>query len=155
VPTGPGGLTAAPSIFVRRIDLFNDFFDAAGTRIHDHHSIIHNRISVTRPYMVLGRKLVERHAHLWQQHADAHLLTEPERLMVLMYDEFVKPRPLFDDQDLGLCNIGQASHEQQRKRKQAFFHVSSDLVWMAAPVTWDIGLRLQVHYGLLAEKKLK
>jgi hypothetical protein len=54
--------------------LFNDFHDASTSRLHNYRPIVDDRVSVTRPHMVLARYRVERYASLGQHRADAHVL---------------------------------------------------------------------------------
>src|SRR5215468_4566798 len=51
-------------------DLFNDFYDATSARLHDHRPVVHDRIPVARPHMILAGYRVERHTSLWEHRAD-------------------------------------------------------------------------------------
>ena len=46
------------------VSLFDDFLDAARARIDDHDMVIHHRVTVARPDMILGRHVVKLHADL-------------------------------------------------------------------------------------------
>jgi len=44
--------------------LFNDFNDATAAGFDDYWSVVHDRISVTRPHMILARDLIKCYATL-------------------------------------------------------------------------------------------
>jgi hypothetical protein len=79
--------------------LFVDFDDAAAVGLHDHRPVIHDSIPVAGLRVMLGRYLVIRYAIFGQHGADAHVLAEPERRVVLVHDIFAKPRPVLDTQN--------------------------------------------------------
>jgi hypothetical protein len=78
--------------------LLDNFHYAPGSWLHDHRTIVHDCISVTRPNVILARYRVKRYAS-GQQRADANLMAVPERRTVLVRDVFAKPRPLLDAED--------------------------------------------------------
>jgi hypothetical protein len=79
--------------------LFNNFYNSTAAWLHNHWPIVHDRVPIVRPHMVLARHCVERYASLRDHVADARLAAITERGMVLTYNVFAKPRPLFDAQD--------------------------------------------------------
>jgi hypothetical protein len=76
--------------------LFDDLYDATAARLHDHRPIVHDRIAVARPHMILAGNRVKRHASRRQHLADAHIAFVPERGAVLTDDVLAKPRSLLD-----------------------------------------------------------
>src|SRR5215470_19099923 len=81
------------------MELFDDFYDASTSRLHNHRPIVHDRVPVARPHMIFAGYRVKRNASLGQHGADAHLVAIREGGVVLAYDVFAKPRPLLDAQN--------------------------------------------------------
>src|SRR5215470_20106211 len=66
--------------------LFDDLYDSAAARLDNHRHIVHDRVPVARPHMILAGHRVEPHALLRQHCADLHLAAIPERGAVFTYD---------------------------------------------------------------------
>jgi len=59
-PEKPGSTEADPAR--DDMELFDDFYDASTSRLHDHRPIVHDRVPVARRHMILAGYRVKRYA---------------------------------------------------------------------------------------------
>src|SRR5215475_6455402 len=62
----------------RGCPLFDDFYDLTAARLDNHGQIVHDRIAVTRPHVILARHRVERYPS-GQHRAEPHIARVPDR----------------------------------------------------------------------------
>src|SRR5262249_739150 len=73
--------------------LFDDFYDLTAARLDNHGQIVHDRIAVTRPHVILAGHRVKRYVS-GQHRAESHTARVPDRWTGLAYHVFAKLRPL-------------------------------------------------------------